>query len=117
MTLDHFATCVGTAEYLTRCGVEKVILHHSNGVDIETEIDNKKISFEYERPGTHTQSELFEKKKRAEQEYDRVIFIAQKANLNFVQKACGDENVVLRGVELKELLDELTFTIKNTKIP
>ena len=109
MTLDHFGTCQGIAAELILLGAQNVILNHADKVDISAEINGVKIAFEYERPGIHTQAELFEKKKRAEHDHDRVVFVGQYTNMKFLQKACGDGNVIQRGIELAEFLKELVF--------
>ena len=109
MTLDHFGTCQGIAAQLIISGAQNVVLNHADNVDISAEINGVKVAFEYDRPGIHTQAQLFEKKKRAEQDHNRVVFIGQKTNVKFLQKACGDGNVVQRGIELQEFLKELFF--------
>lgn len=65
------------------------------------------MAFEYERPRIHTIDELIKKKELAENKYDRVVFIAQTANLKFVSDAVGEKNTIKRGIELLEFVTEL----------
>jgi hypothetical protein len=67
-------------------------------------IGDKTLAIEYEVPGSHNFEELVAKRQRAEEKYDKVVFICQQANFDDVVKACGSENTLQRGIQLEENL-------------
>jgi len=106
-TLDHYATVLQLAGHFIINGIPIIEINHYDDVDVVAEIGGKKIAFEYERPRIHTIDELINKKELSENKYDRVVFIAQTANLKFVSDAVGEKNTIKRGIELLEFVTEL----------
>lgn len=79
-------------------------------------IGNKTLAIEYEVPGSHNFEELVAKRQRAEENYDKVIFICQKANFDDVVKACGLENTIQRGIQLEEILMKIVEDLTSPPI-
>jgi hypothetical protein len=110
-SIDHYATVCQLGGVLARSGFN-VEINHYDDADIVARLNGKVIAFEYERPGSHTTADLIEKKERAEKYYGSVMFIGTAENLADLKFAVGDKNVIKRGSELKDTLDQLMIELK-----
>ncbi len=105
-SIDHYSTVSQIAGYLSLKGVKCEIQHH-DGVDIVAYLhDGRCLAIEYERPGTHTIKEIFEKYQNAIQKYDSCIVVCTQQNEKEVKKAVEHQAVVVRGINLKEFIDQ-----------
>jgi hypothetical protein len=105
-SIDHYSTVLQIAGYLQQRGVTPQINHYEN-VDIVVELGTEKIAFEYERPGSHTMSELIKKKQEFETKYNKVFFIGTAENIKLLSEAVGSECAVRRGSKLSDLIADL----------
>ncbi len=106
-SIDHYSTLCQIVGYLSMHGIECEIQHH-DGVDIIAKLhDGRTLAIEYERPYTHTVSQIFEKFKRAEQQYDSCVVICTAQNSKEIEEAVGNENYIRRGLQLKEYIDKI----------
>lgn len=106
-SVDHYSTVLMIAAYLLELDW-KVEVHHMETADIMAEIDDIKLSIEYERPGSHSKNEL-KKKSEAIIKQDRLkLFVTQSDNFVFVKDAIGDDDVVKRGGMLIQHIKNLT---------
>jgi len=106
-SVDHYSTVLMMSAYLLELGW-MVEVNHMETADILAEIDDLKLSIEYERPGSHNKNEL---KRKAESivKQDRLkLFVTQSDNFVFVKNAIGDDDVVKRGGMLIHHLEKLT---------
>lgn len=105
-SVDHYSTVLMIAAYLLELDW-KVEVHHMETVDILAEIDDIKLSIEYERPGSHSSNEL-KTKAEAIIKQDRLkLFVTQTDNFVFVKDAIGDDDVVKRGGMLIRHIENL----------
>ena len=89
-----------------------VEVHHMETADILAEIENIRLSIEYERPASHNKNEL-KKKAEAIINQDRLkLFVTQSDNFNFVKDAVGDDDVVKRGGMLIQHIENLMSDLK-----
>jgi hypothetical protein len=103
-SIDHYSTVIRTAGLLIYKGISILSINHNDDADIVAKIGDKTLAIEYEVPGSHKFDELVAKRQRAEEKYDKVVFVCQKANFDDVVKACGLDNAIQRGVQLEENL-------------
>jgi hypothetical protein len=103
-SIDHYSTTIRISGLLIQRNIPILSINHHDDADIVAKIGNKTLAIEYEVPGSHNFEELVAKRQRAEENYDKVIFICQKANFDDVVKACGLENTIQRGFQLEEIL-------------
>ncbi len=83
-------------------------IQHHDGVDIIANLHGgRSLAIEYERPNTHTVSQIFEKFKRAEQQYDLCIVVCTAQNSKEIEEAVGNENYFRRGLQLKDYIDKI----------
>jgi len=102
-SFDHFATVVIIAGYLAQKGYT-IEINHWNDADIIATKDDYKLAIEYERPGSHTEKELVDKKMRAEKQHGAVLFVGQSSNIKQLRSV---GIAVQRGAELVEYIDEI----------
>lgn len=105
-SLDHYSTVMRIACSMANEGI-KVQVNQTSDVDIVLEINDKKIAFEYERPGSHSRQKILEKNVAGLKKYDTVYFITTSSNYEDIADCIDSEYVVKRGVQLRELLDTL----------
>jgi len=98
-SVDHYSTVMLMAGYLLDQGW-KVEVNHMQTADIFADLGDVKLAIEYERPGSHNESELKSKAVRIEQQQREKLFVVQADNLAQVKTAVGNECVVKRGSEL-----------------
>jgi conjugal transfer ATP-binding protein TraC len=103
-SIDHYSTTIRVSGLLIQRNIPILSINHNEDADIVAKIGDKTLAIEYEVPGSHNFEELVAKRQRAEENYDKVVFICQKANFDDVVKACGLENTVQRGFQLDENL-------------
>lgn len=109
-SIDHYSTVVQIAGYLQERGIS-VTIQHNEGPDISFEISGKKIFLEYEHGEQNTQ--VLQKKKQDIND-GTLIFIGQASNIKHLYKSVGEENVIKRGQQLADFLDQLIPTEKAT---
>jgi hypothetical protein len=106
-SIDHYSTTSQIAGCFSLKGIECKIQHHDD-VDIVANLhDGRSLAIEYERPGTHTIFQIFEKFKRAEQKYDSCLVVCTAQNCKEIEDAVGSENYIRRGLQLKEYIDRI----------
>lgn len=105
-SIDHYVTVMRIACSMANLGF-KVQVNQSSDVDILMEINDKKIAFEYERPGSHSHQKILEKNVAGLKKYDAVYFITTSSNYDTIIDSIDEEYVVKRGIQLQELLDTL----------
>jgi len=106
-SIDHYSTVSQIAGCFSLKGIECTIQHHDD-VDIVANLhDGRSLAIEYERPGTHTTKEIFEKYQNAIQKYDSCIIVCTQQNEKEVKKAVELQAVIVRGINLKEFIDQV----------
>jgi hypothetical protein len=105
-SIDHYATVLQIAGYLTQAGID-VAVNHYDDVDLSAAIGDTTVAFEYERPGSHSAQELLKKKQYAETKYSRVVFIGTVENITEMKQVLGEQNVVRRGGQLIEYINDV----------
>jgi len=103
MSDDHFSTCCRLAGELVQKGHNVKINHHDDA-DL---ILNDTIAIEYERPGSHSFTELIEKRDAALQKYQEVFFVCQIQNYELIKKAVGTDRTITRGKNLRDWVDQI----------
>ncbi len=103
-SIDHYSTTTRISGLLIQRNVPILSINRNDDADIVAKIGDKTLAIEYEVPGSHNFEELVAKRQRAEEKYDKVVFICQQANFDDVVKACGSENTLQRGIQLEENL-------------
>lgn len=106
-SVDHYSTVLMIAAYMIENGWENVEVHHSKTADILAEIDDIKLSIEYERPGSHNKEELKTKAGSIKKQDRMVLFVTQSDNFKQVKSAIVDDVVVKRGGMLIKHLEYL----------
>ena len=110
--IDHYATCCQIVGDLRIRGFDCQI-QHVDGPDVIAKLpDEKTLSIEFERPGTHTATQIFEKHQANLQKYDMCLVVTTSQNYAEVQDAVGHENVITRGTNLRAYLDKKISNIK-----
>jgi hypothetical protein len=104
-TLDHYASVIMIAGHLLQNGFEDVTVNHFDDEDVRARLGDQEFSFEYERPGSHTEKQLETKRINLESTNSRCFFVCQKSYEKFVAKAVGEQNTYARGATLKAAID------------
>lgn len=102
-TLDHFSTCAYIQGYLVQNAIDAQI-SHLEGADITFNTSKGMVYIEYE----HGQQEikvLHAKKEKITE--GRLVFVGNASNIKYLYEAIGEQNVIKRGNQLKEFLDEI----------
>lgn len=105
--VDHYANVARIKSYLIQAGLEDIIINDFDDVDLSFQFDGKRCAIEYERPGSHTESQLIEKGIRAKEKYDNVLFVCQNENYDKLKNTVGADIVVRRGKELVDYLNDM----------
>lgn len=100
---DHYHTVFQIAAYLIDHGFTDVVVNHYGDVDVVGTLNGRTYAFEYERDGSHTIRDIFEKFARAKQKYDHVTVVCMSTNKNAVIKAVEPEGVVAYGERPKNM--------------
>ncbi|MEA3282420.1 MAG: hypothetical protein U9Q68_07650, partial [Euryarchaeota archaeon] len=115
-TLDHYATVIQLAGYLLQNGFTDVDVNHFDKEDVRARLGAQEFSFEYERPGSHTQEQLEAKRIKLESTNSRCFFVCQKSYERFVAKAVGTANTYTRGSVLKAAIDAVLEEYNSSKM-
>ncbi len=102
-SIDHYCTCGFIKGYLAMNGI-KAEISHQDGADITFEIAGKRIYLEYEH-GEQSAQILQEKKQNINN--GQLVFIANASNIKYLYNVVGEQNVVKRGKQLTDFLDNL----------
>jgi hypothetical protein len=102
-TSDHYNTAIQLGAHIMDKGFENVKIHHWNDVDVEGWYKGESYAFEYERDGTHSTSDIFEKFSRAKQKYDHVYIVCVTSNKSKVIKAVEPNGTVAFGEKPKNM--------------
>jgi len=102
-SIDHYCTCGFIQGFLAMNGI-KAEISHQEGPDLSFEIAEKKIFFEYEH-GEQNAQILQEKKQQINNE--ELIFISNASNHKYLCEVVGEQNVIKRGRQLADFLDNL----------
>jgi hypothetical protein len=114
-TIDHYATaCQIIGDFILR-GFECEIQHVDGPDGVVKLPGSKTLSIEYERPGTHTATQIFDKHQTNLQKYDVCLVVTTSQNYAEVQDAIGCLDVVARGEKLRAKIDEKISNIKVEK--
>ena len=106
-SVDHYSTVMLIAGHLLNTGWT-VEVNHMQTADILAEYGDIQIAVEYERPGSHNDSELKAKAIRIEQQQRQKLFVTHADNLADVERAVGKGCVFKRGDQLVQYLNSLT---------
>lgn len=106
-SLDHFSTVVQIAEKLIISGAKDVVINHFKYVDISFSINGISWAIEYERDGSHSEKELKEKRKAAQDKYDRVMFVCSSTYHKKLSDILGNDFVVKRGQSLQDFIESI----------
>ena len=104
-TIDHYSSVIQIAGHLLKKGFEDVKVSHFDDVDVFAQIGDQTFSFEYERPGSHTEKQLAQKKINIENNNSRCFFVCPGENAKLVARAVGEQNTYTRGVALETAID------------
>ncbi|MCW7077483.1 MAG: hypothetical protein OCU18_09460, partial [Candidatus Syntrophoarchaeum sp.] len=104
-TLDHYASVIMIAGHLLREGFDDVVVSHFDDEDVRARLGDCEFSFEYERPGSHTEKQLEAKRQKLESSNSRCFFVCQSSYRKFVANAVGEHNTYTRGTMLKAAID------------
>lgn len=102
-SIDHYCTVTFIAGYLALRGILSTISHH-DGADIAFEANNDKVFIEYEH-GQQAVQVLQQKKQDINQ--GTLVFVGNASNIKYLYSAVGEQNVVKRGQQLADFLDEI----------
>jgi hypothetical protein len=102
-SIDHFSTVIQIVGYLQARGIHAEI-SHQDGADITFEIAGETFYLEYEHG---EQSAQILQQKKQDTINGRLVFIGQASNIKYLYNVCGEENVIKRGQQLAEFLDNL----------
>jgi hypothetical protein len=111
-SIDHYCTVGFIAGYLALKGILSQI-SHQEGADITFESKDTKISIEYEH-GMQSTQVLQHKKQNTNQ--GMLVFIGNASNIKYLYSAVGEQNVIKRGQQLADFLDEIIESEKTLKI-
>jgi hypothetical protein len=104
-TIDHYASVIQIAGHLLISGFEDVQVNHFEDVDVLARLGAKTFSFEYERPGSHTEKQLTNKMRTIENNGSRCFFVCPGENAKAVTKAVGAHNTYTRGASFEAAID------------
>jgi len=104
---DHWATVMQIGGYLLMSGINDTEVHHTEDVDVSAKIGDEWVAFEFEKPRSHTKDQIVEKQRRAEAKHSVCYFVGITENLAFLKDAATKQNVIPRGVTLRNLIDNL----------
>lgn len=102
-SIDHYCTVGYIAGYLAMNGISSII-SHQDGADITFETINGKVFIEYEH-GMQNQKVLQQKKQDINQGI--LVFVGNASNIKYLYESVGEQNVIKRGQQLADFLDEL----------
>ncbi len=102
-SLDHYCTVLQVAGYLQQQGI-RADIQHLNGADLSFEISGKRIYLEYEHG---EQSAQILQHKKQDINSGQLVFIGQASNIKYLYNVVGEQNVIKRGRQLAEYLDNL----------
>lgn len=105
-SIDHYGAVVQMAGYLAQNGFA-VKVNHYDDADVVAVKGDASLAIEYERPGSHRQDEIVEKKQRAEVAHGRCLFVCTAENEKMLKAAAGSDCVVRRGIQFVEFVDGL----------
>jgi len=104
---DHWATVMQIGGYLMMSGISDTEVHHTDDVDVSAKIGDEWIAFEFEKPRSHTKDQLMAKQRRAEKKHSICYFVGITENLAFLKNSVVKHNVIPRGINLRNLIDNL----------
>lgn len=104
-SLEHYASVIMIAGRLLQSRFEDVVVNHFDKEDVRARLCDQEFSFEYERPGSHTEKQLEEKCRKLESTNSRCFFVCQKSYEKFVARAVGGRNTYTRGASFKTAID------------
>jgi hypothetical protein len=113
---DHYATCYLLAGELIRIGCTKVIVNNWGGQgEHDADItcitpDGRRLWLEYEHTGSHRKAKIEDKKTKQMRFCDTWRCICQQTNETTVRKAVGRDFYLVRGIEVKNYLNLLSFS-------
>ncbi|MBN1134190.1 MAG: hypothetical protein JXA38_04635, partial [Methanosarcinaceae archaeon] len=105
-SIDHYTTVIQIAGFMAQNGFN-VKINHYDDADIVATREGFTIAIEYERTGSHSVSDLIEKKKRAETTYGRMVFVVTAENERKMKSILGADCVVRRGTMFAEFVQTL----------
>ena len=114
-TLDHYASVIQIAGILMQNEFSDVVVNHFDAEDVRATYAGKSYSFEYERPGSHTEKQLETKCRKHESTNSRCFFVCQKSYEKFVAHAVGAHNTYTRGATFKAAIDAVLSTNNTDK--
>jgi hypothetical protein len=126
-TTDHYATVIQIAAYLLDHGFSDIIINHWTDVDVVATYKGETYAFEFEKDGSHSIGEIFEKFSNARLKYDHVYIVCTTANKSKVIKAVEPDgqvpygerpkNMCTRGSQFEDLINDILAGKKQAKGP
>ncbi len=110
-SIDHYCAVCQLAGALSIAGFETEINHY-NDADVIARNNGNTYAFEYEHPGSHAKENLVDKDERHTKNYDDVFFICSGDNYDQIKDAVGETKTVKRGIQFKNLVEELKREVK-----
>lgn len=115
-SIDHYATCCQIIGDLRLRGIDCDI-QHTDGPDVIAKLpDGKTLSIEFEKSGTHTAVQIFDKHQANIQAYDKCLVVTTSQNYAEVQGAIGYQDVIARGEKLRSKIDEKLIELKGDNL-
>jgi hypothetical protein len=102
-SIDHYCTCGFIKGYLAMNGIRAEIAHQE-GPDLSFEISGNMYFLEYEH-GEQSPQILQQKKQNTNS--GQLVFIANASNVKYLNVVVGEQNVIKRGRQLADFLDNL----------
>ncbi len=109
-TVDHYCMLLQLATWAIRnwySVIEFNIFPRTGGADVVLDCELETIAFEYERNGSNSHNDLWNKKRDILNEGWTPMFVCQSTNYKHVVQAVGEQYVVARGQALMARLDQI----------
>jgi hypothetical protein len=104
MTLDHYASVVQLGALMQDEKFNEITINHNADVDLRGKKNGKILKLEYEIKGSHTITELIEKKAAALEDGSEVRFICSSSDYPFISGAVGEDYTLQRGAAVADFL-------------
>jgi hypothetical protein len=117
-TLDHYASVVQLAGFLSVNGFEEISITHNKGANISAKIGGVRVAFEYEKHGNESPNSWMKKKESALENHDIVKFVCNSTDAKQIVKVVGEKYILRRGTEVSDFIKTMTgnLLIKENKI-
>ncbi len=104
MSLDHYASVVQLGGVMQEEKFEEITINHTEKEDLRGKKNGKILKLEYEIKGSHTTTELIEKKAAALEDGSEVRFVCSSSDYPFISAAVGIDYTLQRGAAVADFL-------------